>query len=61
MSRMKSTPAMRERCRELSHPNLDDYDRAVICIIDDLEALLRWIKQQHWQGSKDAAITENEK
>jgi hypothetical protein len=36
---MKSTQAMRDRCRELSKPDRDDYDRAVICIIDDLEAL----------------------
>jgi hypothetical protein len=36
---MKSTQAMRDRCRELSKPDRDDYDRAVICILDDLEAL----------------------
>jgi hypothetical protein len=36
---MKSTKAMRNRCRELSKPDRDDYDRAVICILDDLEAL----------------------
>jgi hypothetical protein len=36
---MKSTQAMRDRCRELSKPDRDDYDRAVICIIDDLETL----------------------
>jgi hypothetical protein len=30
---------MRDRCRELSKPDRDDYDRAVICILDDLEAL----------------------
>jgi hypothetical protein len=37
---IKSTKEMRDRCRELSKPDQDDYDRAVICIIDDLEALL---------------------
>jgi hypothetical protein len=35
---MKSTQTMRDRCRELSTPS-DDYDRAVICILDDFEAL----------------------
>jgi hypothetical protein len=30
---------MRDRCRELSTPS-DDYDRAVICILDDFETLL---------------------
>jgi hypothetical protein len=35
---MKSTQAMRDRCRELSTPS-DDYDRAVICILDDFETL----------------------
>lgn len=34
---MKSTKEMRDRCRELSMPNRDDYDRAVICILDDFE------------------------
>lgn len=37
---MDSTKAMRERARELASPPRDDFDRAVICIIDDLEALL---------------------
>ncbi|MDE5451353.1 hypothetical protein GWE18_00485 [Bradyrhizobium sp. CSA112] len=37
---LKSTQAMRDRCRELSNAERDDYDRAVICIIDDLEAIL---------------------
>ena len=53
MSGMKSTQAMRDRCRELSKPNMDDYDRAVIYIIDDLEALMKWVRLQHWQGSKE--------
>jgi hypothetical protein len=30
---------MRDRCRELSTPS-DDYDRAVICILDDFATLL---------------------
>lgn len=38
---MKSTKAMRDRCRELSNPEMDDYDRVVLIIIDELEALLR--------------------
>lgn len=41
MAGMKSTQAMRDRCRELSKPHADDYDRAVICVIDDLEAILK--------------------
>jgi hypothetical protein len=35
---MKSTQAMRDRIRERSTIS-DDYDRAVLCILDDLEAL----------------------
>lgn len=35
---MKSTQAMRDRIRELSTIS-DDYDRAVLCVLDDLEAL----------------------
>lgn len=38
---MKSTPAMRDRIRELMHSEQDDYDRAVECVLDDLEAMLR--------------------
>lgn len=37
---MKSTQLMRNRLRELSKPNLDDYDRAVIAVLDDLEIIL---------------------
>jgi len=36
---VKSTKAMRDRVRELSKPEQDDYDRAVVCILDDLETL----------------------
>ncbi len=46
-SRMKSTQAMRDRCRELSFPNRDDYDRAVLCILDDLEDALN--TKSSWQ------------
>jgi hypothetical protein len=42
---MKSTQAMRMRCRELSKPDRDDYDRAVICILDDFEALQAWVEE----------------
>lgn len=38
---MKSTKAMRNRIRELSNTIRDDYDRAVLCVVDDLETLLR--------------------
>ena len=37
---MKSTQAMRDRIRELAHPNRDDFDRAVIAALDDLEDIL---------------------
>ncbi len=30
---------MRDRRRELMTPTTDDYDRAVLCILDDFEAL----------------------
>jgi len=38
----KSTPAMRQRARELagSGSYMDDYDRAVLAILDDFDALL---------------------
>ena len=34
---MKSTQAMRDRCRELSVPLSDDYDRAVLFCLDHLD------------------------
>lgn len=37
---MKSTQAMRNRIRELTDTVRDDYDRAVLCVVDDLEAML---------------------
>lgn len=39
---MRSNPDIRARARELSRKDgrYDDYDRAVLCILDDLEALL---------------------
>ena len=37
---MKSTQAMRDRIRELMSRERDDYDRAVECVVDDLEAIL---------------------
>jgi hypothetical protein len=36
---MKSTPAMRARIRELMGKEQDDYDRAVECVLDDIETL----------------------
>ena len=40
--KFKSTAAMRERARELAKagPGIDDYDRAVLAILDDFDALL---------------------
>lgn len=37
---MKSTQAMRDRIRELADPSRDDFDRAVIAALDDLEGIL---------------------
>ncbi|MBR1032729.1 hypothetical protein [Bradyrhizobium liaoningense] len=37
---MKSTQAMRDRIRELMGRYQDDYDRAVECVLDDLESLI---------------------
>lgn len=37
---MKSTPEMRARIRELMTSPIDDYDRAVGCVLDDLEHML---------------------
>jgi uncharacterized protein with PIN domain len=36
---MKSTPKMRQRARELALPIRDDFDRAVIAILDDFAEL----------------------
>lgn len=36
---MKSTPAMRARIYELMGSEIDDYDRAVKCVLEDVEAL----------------------
>lgn len=44
---MKSTQAMRDRIRELCCAEPDDYERAVECVIDDLEALLAEISRLH--------------
>lgn len=39
---LASTAEMRARCRELARQGgtLDDYDRAVLAVLDDLETLL---------------------
>ena len=42
---MKSTQAMRDRIRELMPKAWDDYDRAVGCVLDDLEQTLARIEQ----------------
>lgn len=36
----QSTRAMRDRARELASPPRDDFDRAVLMILDDFEQLL---------------------
>lgn len=37
---MKSTPEMRARIRELMTNPQDDYDRAVECVLDDLDVMI---------------------
>jgi hypothetical protein len=37
---MKTTDAMRRRLRELSKPESDDYDRAVVALLDDFDAAI---------------------
>lgn len=51
---MKSTQAMRDRCRELTSDN--DYGRVVICVLDDLEAMLRPCGECHLQPGERCDI-----
>lgn len=37
---LKTTRAMRERIRELANPIRDDFDRAVLAALDDLEGII---------------------
>jgi hypothetical protein len=53
---MKSTKAIRDRCRELSKPDQDDYDRAVMAIIDDLESLIRTCGECHMRPGERCDI-----
>lgn len=53
---MKSTQAMRDRIRELMSREQDDYDRAVECVLDDLEALLRPCGECHLQDGERCDI-----
>jgi hypothetical protein len=53
---MKSTQAMRNRIRELMNREQDDYDRAVECVLDDLEALLRPCGECHIQPGERCDI-----
>jgi hypothetical protein len=46
---MKSTQAMRDRIRELMQREQDDYDRAVECVLDDLEGMLAVAQKSPWQ------------
>jgi hypothetical protein len=36
-----STPEMRNRLRELAKPGADDFDRAVLIVLDDLERVVK--------------------
>lgn len=44
--KLTSTRAMRDRIRELAMPPRDDFDRAVLAVLDDLQGILaeaaRW-------------------
>ena len=53
---MKSTQAMRDRIRELMTDPIDDYDRAVLCALDDLEHLLSLPQEAPEQAAKKPAI-----
>ena len=49
---MKSTQAMRDRIRELATPERDDFDRAVLAVVDDLEAIKLSLGQTECQELK---------
>lgn len=38
---LASTPEMRNRIRELAKPWADDFDRAVVIVLDDLDGLMK--------------------
>ena len=40
----ESAPPMLARIRELAEPPRDDFDRAVMCVVRDLEKLLKLIE-----------------
>lgn len=44
---MKSTPEMRHRIRELATPERDDFDRAVLMTLDDLDQVI--MERDEWQ------------
>jgi hypothetical protein len=52
---MKSTKAMRNRIRELMTDPIDDYDRAVLCVLDDLEHMLKEPQEAVNPSSPDAS------
>jgi hypothetical protein len=66
MLELKSTPAMRDRAREFAKtPNMDDYDRAVLAVLDDFDAVSgelereraqRAIANSSWYKAARAAI-----
>lgn len=52
---MKSTKEMRERARELATPPRDDFDRAVLYVLDDFDALSALPQPATTVGAEDAA------
>jgi len=53
---MKSTQAMRDRIRELMTDPIDDYDRAVLCVLNELEQMLN--EPQRSAGKESDVVAE---
>ena len=48
-----STDPMRKRLRELADPDLDDFDRAVVIVLDDFERLLAWYEAARMDSNEE--------
>jgi hypothetical protein len=55
---MKSTPEMRARIRELMTSPQDDYDRAVECVLDDLEGMLNVAQSGRAPGEEHPVLKQ---
>jgi hypothetical protein len=61
IDRMRTTPEMRARLRELSCPETgDDYDRAVLALLDDFDELLWtvWLRG-NYEGNEGGSAGVN--